>query len=126
MAAKVAEITGGAKADFVFVTVGVRGAAEQAISLMKRNGATVLVGMPPSGVSATFDPGWVAADGQRILGSKMGSARLPIDVPKLVELYGQGRLKLDELITERFPFEKINEALASSRAGAALRNVVVF
>jgi S-(hydroxymethyl)glutathione dehydrogenase/alcohol dehydrogenase len=126
VAAKVAEFTGGAKADFVFVTVGVRGAAEQAISLMKRNGATVLVGMPPSGVSATFDPGWIAADGQRILGSKMGSARLPVDVPKLVELYGQGRLKLDELITERFPFAKINDAIASSRAGAALRNVLVF
>jgi Zn-dependent alcohol dehydrogenase len=126
VAARVAEITGGRKADYVFVTVGVAGAAEQAISLMKRNGAVVLVGMPPSGVSATFDPGWLAADGQRILGSKMGSARLPIDVPKLVELYREGRLKLDELITERFPFERINEALASSKAGAALRNVVVF
>ena len=111
----------------MFVTVGVAGAAEQAISLMKRNGATVLVGMPPSGcVSATFDPGWLAADGQRILGSKMGSARLPVDVPKIVELYGQGRVKLDELISARFPFERINEALASSRAGVALRNVVVF
>ena len=124
--ARVKAITGGRKADFVFVTVGVAGATEQAISLMTRNGATVLVGMPPSGVSATFDPGWVAADGHRILGSKMGSARLPVDVPKIVELYGQGRLKLDELITERFPFEKINEAMASSRAGAALRNVVMF
>ena len=126
VAARVAEITGGRKADFVFVTVGVAGAAEQAISLMKRNGSVVLVGMPPSGVSATFDPGWLAADGQKILGSKMGSARLPVDVPKIVELYGQGRLKLDELITERFPFEKINEAIASSRKGAALRNVVTF
>ncbi len=110
----------------VFVTVGVGGAAEQAISLMKRNGATVLVGMPPSGVRASFDPGWIAADGQRILGSKMGSARLPVDVPKIVELYREGRLKLDELITARFPFEKINEAIAASRTGAALRNVLVF
>jgi S-(hydroxymethyl)glutathione dehydrogenase / alcohol dehydrogenase len=126
VSARVGEITKGRKADFVFVTVGVRGAAEQAISLTARNGAAVLVGMPPSGVSATFDPGWLAADGQRILGSKMGSARLPVDVPKLVELYTQGRLKLDELITERFPFERINDAIASSRAGAALRNVVVF
>ncbi len=126
VAARVAEITGGAKADFVFVTVGVAGAAEQAISLMRRNGATVLVGMPPSGVRANFDPGWLAADGQRILGSKMGSARLPIDVPMLVELYKEGRLKLDELITERFPFERINDAIAWSRAGAAIRNVVVF
>ena len=126
VAAKVAEITGGAKADFVFVTVGVGGAAEQAISLMKRNGATVLVGMPPSGVRASFDPGWIAADGQRILGSKMGSARLPVDVPKIVAFYRAGRLKLDELITARYPLERIDEAMASSRAGAALRNVIMF
>jgi len=126
VAAKVAEFTHGRKADYVFVTVGVGGATEQAISLMKRNGATVLVGMPPSGVNATFDPGWVAADGQRILGSKMGSARLTIDVPKIVELYKAGRLKLEELITARYPLEQINEAVASSRSGAALRNVIVF
>jgi len=125
-AAKVAEFTHGRKADYVFVTVGVRGATEQAISLMKRNGATVLVGMPPSGVTATFDPGWIAADGQRIVGSKMGSTRLPVDVPKIVELYKAGRLKLDELITARYRLEQINEAVASSRAGAALRNVIVF
>jgi Zn-dependent alcohol dehydrogenase len=124
--ARVAEFTGGRKADFVFVTVGIAGATEQAISLMKRNGATVLVGMPPSGVSATFDPGWIAADGQRILGSKMGSARLPIDVPRIVELYREGRLKLDELISGRYPLDRINEAVASSRSGAALRNVIVF
>ena len=83
-------LTGGRKADWVFVTVGVKGAAEQGVSLMKRNGATVLVGMPPSGVTATIDPGWLAADGQRILGSKMGSARPAIDVPKIVAALPRG------------------------------------
>ncbi len=126
VAEQVKAITGGKLADYVFVTVGVAGAAEQAISLMRRNGAVVLVGMPPAGVRTSFDPGWLAADGQRILGSKMGSARLPVDVPRIVDLYRQGRLKLDELVTARFPFEAINEALAASRGGAALRNVLVF
>jgi S-(hydroxymethyl)glutathione dehydrogenase/alcohol dehydrogenase len=126
VAARVAELTHQRKADYVFVTVGVAGATEQAVSLMKRNGATVLVGMPPSGVTSTIDPGWLAADGQRIIGSKMGSARLPVDVPKIVELYREGRLKLDELITGRYPLERINEAIASSRSGTALRNVIVF
>jgi len=119
-------LNGGRKADWVFVSVGVKGAAEQGISLMKRNGATVLVGMPPSGVTATIDPGWLAADGQSILGSKMGSARPAIDVPKIVELYREGRLKLDPLISGRYRLESINEALASSRSGAAVRNVIVF
>src|SRR5271166_2560136 len=123
---RVRELTNGRKADWVFVTVGVKGAAEQGVTLMKRNGATVLVGMPPSGVLATIDPGSLAADGQRILGSKMGSARPVIDVPRIVALYREGRLKLDELITGRYPLDKINEAVASSRSGAALRNVIVF
>ena len=124
--ARVTALTGGRKADWVFVTVGVKGAAEQGVSLMKRNGATVLVGMPPSGVTATIDPGWLAADGQRILGSKMGSARPAIDVPRIVQLYREGHLKLDQLISGRYRLESINEALASSRSGAALRNVIVF
>ena len=126
MLARVAQLTGGRKADTVFVTVGASGAAEQGASLMKRNGATVLVGMPPDGVTATIDPGWLAAAGQRILGSKMGSARPLIDVPKIVALYGEGRLKLDQLISGRYKLEAINEAVASSRSGAALRNVIVF
>ena len=69
---RAAALNGGRKADWVFVSVGVKGAAEQGVSLMKRNGATVLVGMPPSGVMATIDPGWLAADGQRILGLQDG------------------------------------------------------
>ena len=126
VAERAAALNGGRKADWVFVTVGVKGAAEQGVSLMKRNGATVLVGMPPSGVTATIDPGWLAADGQRILGSKMGSARPAIDVPMIVKLYREGRLKLDQLISGRYRLESINEALASSRSGAAVRNVIVF
>jgi len=123
---RVKELTNGRKADWVFVTAGVRGAPEQGVSLMKRNGGTVLVGMPASGVTAVIDPGWIAADGQRIFGSKMGSARPLVDVPRIVALYRDGRLKLDELITGRYPLDKINEAIASSRSGAALRNVIVF
>jgi S-(hydroxymethyl)glutathione dehydrogenase/alcohol dehydrogenase len=68
----------------------------------------------------------VANDSHRILGSKMGSTRLSVDVPRLVELYQQGRLKLDELITARYPLERINEAIAAVNQGAALRNVIVF
>ncbi len=126
VAERAAALNGGRKADWVFVSVGVKGAAEQGVSLMKRNGATVLVGMPASGVTATIDPGWLAADGQRILGSKMGSARPAIDVPMIVKLYREGRLKLDQLISGRYRLESINEALASSRSGAAVRNVIVF
>ena len=56
----------------------------------------------------------------------MGSARPAIDVPMIVKLYREGRLKLDQLISGRYRLESINEALASSRSGAAVRNVIVF
>jgi Zn-dependent alcohol dehydrogenase len=110
----------------VFVTVGAAPAIEQGIGLMRRGGATVIVGMPASGVMASFDPSWLAGDGQRIVGSKMGSARIRIDIPKIVDLYKQGRVKLDELISGRFPLTRINEAIAGVTRGEALRNVIVF
>ena len=89
-------------------------------------GTLVLVGMPPSGEKAELEVVDLADHAWRIIGSKMGSARLRVDIPKLVELYAQGRLKLDELISARYPLESINEAIASVKRGEALRNVIVF
>lgn len=126
LSSRVADITQGRKADYVFVTVGAKSAVEQAFGLMRRGGSTIIVGMPAAGVTTSFDPGWLAADGQRIVGCKMGSARVQIDVPKLIGFYRQRRLKLDELISGRYPLERINEAVDSVRRGEALRNVIVF
>jgi Zn-dependent alcohol dehydrogenase len=124
--ARVAEYTNGRRADYVFVTVGAKSAIEQGIGLMKRNGSMVIVGMPAAGVTASFDPSWLAAYGQRIIGSKMGSARIQIDVPKIIELYRQKRIKLDELISNCYPLAQINEAVQDAKRGSALRNVIVF
>ena len=124
--APVHQITAGRGADYVFVTVGSKAAVEQSFALLARGGATVIVGMPASGVMATFEPVGLADAGQRVLGSKMGSARIAIDIPWLIDLYRQGRLKLDELISGRYPLEEINAAIAGSLKGEALRNVIVF
>lgn len=56
----------------------------------------------------------------------MGSTDLAADIPALVELYVDGELMLDELITARYSLEAINEAIASTASGAARRNVVVL
>lgn len=124
--AEVRALTGGRGVDYAFATVGVRVAVEQAMQIAAPGGAVVLVGMPPSGVTVDLDPGALAGLNQRILGSKMGGARIQADIPFLVELYRQGRLKLDELISGRFPLERINEAMDEVRRGEALRNVIVF
>ena len=126
VAAEVKALTNGRMADHVLVSVGVGPAIEQGLGLMGKGAETVIVGMPPSGVTTTFDPSWIAADSQRIIGSKMGSAQTPADIPQLVGLYRGGRLKLDELVTKEYPLEEINEAVAAVKRGEALRNVVVF
>ena len=77
-------------------------------------------------VAAEFDPVTMAAWGQHMMGSKMGSTQLARDIPYLVSLYQSGRLKLDELITGRYSLDQINEAIASTKKGETLRNVIVF
>ncbi len=124
--AAVRSLTQGRGADFVFVTVGSAQVMEQGLALVRRAGTLVLVGMPAIGAKLQLEAVDLADNSQQILGSKMGSTRLQVDVPKLMELYEQGRLKLDELITARYPLEEINEAIAAVKRGEALRNVILF
>jgi len=119
-------LTGGRGVDYVFVSVGAKAAIDGASQYVTKNGAIVIVGMPPSGVMGEYDPGLLAGWSQRIIGSKMGSAQVARDIPYLVTLYQEGRLKLDELVTGRFALDDINAAIASTKRGEALRNVVVF
>jgi S-(hydroxymethyl)glutathione dehydrogenase / alcohol dehydrogenase len=93
---------------------------------VRRGGAVVIAGMPASGTTAAFDPGGIAHDGIRILGSKLGSARPQVDIPALAGLYLEGRLRLDELISSRSPLSAINDALGAAARGEALRAVIAF
>ncbi len=119
-------LTQGRGADYVFVTVGNAQAMEQGLALLRPAGALVLIGMPAVGVKLQLEAVDFVDNSQRILGSKMGSTRLRVDVPKLVELYQQDRLKLEQLISARYPLEEINQAIAAVKRGDVLRNVIVF
>jgi len=120
------ELTGGRLADAVFVTVGVASVYDSAVKYLGPRGKVVMVGMPPVDARASYDPSSVAAMGQQFLGTKMGDTVLARDIPWLIDLYQQGRLKLDELISGRWPFDRINDAIVDAKAGASLRNVVLF
>jgi len=56
----------------------------------------------------------------------MGDVVLRRDIPWMVDLYNQGRLKLDELISGRWRLDQINEAIANTKSGSARRNVILF
>ncbi len=124
--AVVRSLTDGRGADYVFVAAGSAAAIEQGARLLCRGGTLVVVGMTADGVQIHFEAVDIADNALRILGSKMGSVRMPFDVQMLADWYLKGRLKLDELISGRYPLEEINEAIASAAGGDALRNVIVF
>ena len=126
VAATVAALTGGRGLDYVFVTAGVIAAIEQGMELLRRGGTLVVVGMPPTGAKAALDAERIADHGLRILGSKVGATRPNLDIPYLADLYRRGRLKLDELISGRYPLAAINDAVASAERGEALRPVITL
>lgn len=117
---------GGDGADAVLITVGAIPAYEQAPRYLARGGRAVMIGMPHSGAKAAYEPVVLAAVGQGLIGSKMGDVVIQRDIPWMIDLYQQGRLKLDELISGRWTLEQINEAIADTRTGSAKRNVIVF
>jgi S-(hydroxymethyl)glutathione dehydrogenase / alcohol dehydrogenase len=122
----VKEITGGRGADYVFVTVGFAPAMEQSVPMCAPRGTAVWVGIPNIKDTVTFSPFPVFREERSILGCWMGSTNLKNDIPKLVSLYKQGKLKLDELITKHYKLEEINEAMAAVERGEALRNIIAF
>lgn len=116
----------GRGADAVLVTVGVAAVYDQAPRYLAKGGNVVMVGMPGVGANSTYEAANFAAAGQGMIGSKMGDVVIKRDIPWMVDLYKQGRLKLDELISGRWSLDQINDAVADTRTGAAKRNVIVF
>jgi Zn-dependent alcohol dehydrogenase len=116
----------GRGADAVFVTVGVSAVYDQAPRYLGYGGKVVMVGMPKSGESSTYEPVMMAAVSQGMVGSKMGDVVIQRDIPWMVDMYQQDRLKLDELVSGRWRLDQINEAIEDTKTGSAKRNVIEF
>ena len=116
----------GRGADAVFVTVGAIPAYDAAPALLAPSGQIVLVGMPAVGATASYLPVDFAATGQGMIGSKMGDCVPARDIPWLIDLWSQGRLELEALVSGRWRLDQINDAIADTKGGAARRNVIVF
>lgn len=108
-----------------FEAVGLKDTAEQAFRMLRRRGTANVIGMIPVGVNIEISGVDLLAE-RRIQGSAMGSNRFPVDMPRLVDFYMSGRLKLDELIARRIGLEDLNDAFAEMKSGKVARSVVVF
>ncbi|MDK3017187.1 Zn-dependent alcohol dehydrogenase [Pseudodonghicola flavimaris] len=116
----------GRGADIVLVTVGVAEVYSMAPRYLAAGGKVVMVGMPHGDKVATYSPLIMADAGQGLVGSKMGNVVIKRDIPWIIDLYRQGRLKLDELVSRHWSLDQINEAIADTKSGAARRNVIVL
>ncbi|WP_416447294.1 zinc-binding dehydrogenase [Leucobacter sp. HNU] len=111
--------------DYAFDAIGRTSTTEQSIRMLGLGGAAVIVGLPPTGATASFEPLVLAEADQRILGSNYGSVRPSIDIPALVDRYMDGQLKLDPLISGRRPLAEAAEALDDLEAGGVLRTLLI-
>ena len=113
-------------ADFTFVAVGDTRAVGQAADALAPGGTCVVIGVPATGATVPLDVRPLVTGERVIRGSSYGSARTREDLPRLVELYRAGRLKIDELISKRYGLEEANEAFRALAAGELARGLIVF
>ncbi|WP_088305615.1 zinc-binding dehydrogenase [Mycolicibacterium peregrinum] len=111
--------------DYIFDAIGKIATTEQAIAALGLGGAAVIVGLPPAGERASFDPLALAEADQRILGSNYGSAVPERDIPQLVDEVMAGNLDLASMISGRRPLAEAAAALDDLASGHALRQLLI-
>ncbi|WP_458244393.1 Zn-dependent alcohol dehydrogenase [Streptomyces sp. MAI_2237] len=111
--------------DHAFECVGRVELVRQAVDLLDRHGQAVLLGTAPAKAEASFLVSSMFLD-KSILGCRYGSSRPQRDIPLYAELYRQGRLLLDELVTATYPVEDFEKAAADAEAGRVARAVLTF
>jgi S-(hydroxymethyl)glutathione dehydrogenase / alcohol dehydrogenase len=120
----VKDLTGGG-VDYSFEAIGLKVAAEQCFYSLAPGGTATIIGMIPVGQKVELHGADFLRE-RKIQGSSMGSNRFRVDMPRYIDFYFQGRLKLDEMITRTGQLEDVNEAFRAMKAGEVARTVLLF
>ncbi len=118
------DITNGG-VEYSFEAIGLKITAEQAFRALAPGGTATVIGMIPVGQKVELD-GYEFLREKKIQGSIMGSNRFRVDMPRYIDLYLQGKLKLDEMISRTGRLEDVNEAFRAMKAGEVARTVLKF
>ena len=105
--------------------IGLKATAEQAFQMLAVGGTATVVGMVPFDEKIELHA-YALLGERRLQGSSMGSNRFRVDMPRLIELYLQGRLHLDDWISQRIRLEQINEGFEAMKAGKVIRSIIDF
>jgi S-(hydroxymethyl)glutathione dehydrogenase/alcohol dehydrogenase len=121
---QVKELTGGG-VHYSFEAIGLKVTAEQAFGMLRNGGTATVIGMiPPGDMVSLHGPDFLFE--KKIQGSFMGSNRFRVDMPRFVELYLQGKLHLDDLVSSHIKLSDINDAFKQLETGEIARNVIIF
>jgi S-(hydroxymethyl)glutathione dehydrogenase/alcohol dehydrogenase len=117
-------LTGGYGVDYAFEVIGNPRTITQAYESVHKGGVAVVVGVADEAAELTLKPVWMMRHAKTLMGCNYGSVRPQIDFPLIVDLYMEGRIKLDELITRRYGLADINEAFRAMEAGEVARGIL--
>ncbi|MDR3689466.1 MAG: Zn-dependent alcohol dehydrogenase [Fimbriimonas sp.] len=120
------EMTEGRGADYVFEAVGIPAVQEMCLEATRPGGSIVFAGIAPMGSSTNLPGAVLTRQEKTVMGSYYGTADPARDFPRFADLYLDGKLDLDRLVTRRYRLEEINDAYADMLAGSVSRGVVVF
>jgi S-(hydroxymethyl)glutathione dehydrogenase/alcohol dehydrogenase len=115
----------GGGVDYAFEAIGLKQTVEQAFAMLKKGGTATVIGMIPPGTKIEL-PGLDFLSEKKIQGSVMGSNRFRQDMPRYIDLYLDGRLKLDELVSARIGLDEVNAGFSALTRGEVARSVIVF
>ena len=121
---QVKEMTGGG-VEYSFEALGLKKTAEQAFQMLRTSGMATIIGMVPENEVIEISAADLLSD-KVLRGSNMGSNSFRVDMPRFVEFYLDGKLKLDDMIARRIKLEQINEAFDEMKQGEMARSVIVF
>jgi len=114
-----------AGADYALECIGNAEVMMQAFASIRIGGKCLVMGMAPLGSMLNIAP-WEFNLGKTITGSTQGDIKPLVDVPRYVDLYMNGKLPLDKLISKSYRLDQINEAYGALERGEVIRGVVRF
>lgn len=122
---RIRELTAGG-VEYAFELAGSVRALDLAYKITRRGGTTVTAGLPPPTATLALSPVNLVAEERTLKGSYIGTCVPSRDIPRYIELFRQGRLPVDRLMTGKLKLEDINLGFDLLHEGKAVRQVVVF
>jgi S-(hydroxymethyl)glutathione dehydrogenase / alcohol dehydrogenase len=119
-------LTNGQGVDWAFEVIGVADLIADCFMAVKRGGKVVVVGVPPMTSMVSIPGALLALAEKSLIGSLYGSGNVRRDMPRMLDLYASGKLKLKELVSGKLPLEKINDAFDAIEKGEVARTVIVY